>query len=141
MKSKQIKRKSDRIESLIGKSMRVEGDVKFSGGLLVEGKVKGNVSSAGGGTLTLTESSSVEGDVSAARIVLNGSITGDVHATEHVMLKENAVVNGVVYYDLLEMAVGATVNGNLVHKPNQSGRRAHTTPVSGQSSKDSKPAE
>lgn len=129
MREKKHKLKNDRIESLVGKSMKVEGDVSFSGGLLIEGKVKGSVSAIGGeGTITLASSGSVVGDITAARIVINGPVTGDIHATEHIALNEGAVINGVVYYNLLEMSAGAAVNGNLEHKPTGKNRRGASTP-------------
>ena len=48
-------------------------------------------------------------------VVLNGVVIGDVHGGEHVELASKARVAGNVYYNLIEMAVGAEVNGKLVH--------------------------
>ena len=65
--------------------------------------------------LTLSESGIVEGEVRVPNIVLNGTVIGDVHAKQHIELASNARITGNVYYSLLEMAMGAEVNGNLVH--------------------------
>ena len=93
------------------------GDVKFAGGLHVDGTVKGNVVSDDdpSSVLTLSETGTIEGDVRVPNVVLNGTVVGDVHAAQHIELAANARITGNVYYNLIEMAMGAEVNGNLVH--------------------------
>jgi cytoskeletal protein CcmA (bactofilin family) len=106
------------IDSLIGQNTEIRGDVIFSGGLHVDGKVKGNVISAEGddSVLTLSERGTIEGEVKVPNVVVNGTVIGDVHALSHVELAAQARVHGNVYYTLIEMAMGAEVNGNLVHR-------------------------
>lgn len=106
------------IDSLIGQNTEIRGDVIFSGGLHVDGKVKGNVISADGddSVLTLSERGTIEGEVKVPNVVVNGTVIGDVHALSHVELAAQARVHGNVYYTLIEMAMGAEVNGNLVHR-------------------------
>ena len=93
------------------------GDVRFSGGLHVDGTVKGNVvaDEDASSVLTLSESGTIEGEVRVPNVVLNGTVIGDVHARQHIELASNARITGNVYYSLIEMAMGAEVNGNLVH--------------------------
>ncbi len=111
-------KQSAKIDSLIGQNTEIRGDVVFSGGLHVDGKITGNVvcEEGSGSVLTLSERGVIEGEVRVARVVLNGTIIGDVHALEHIELAAHARVNGNVYYSLIEMAMGAEVNGNLVHR-------------------------
>src|SRR5574341_1662531 len=73
-----------RIDSLIGATTRIEGNVFFSGGLRVDGAVHGNVASLPDqpGTLVISEHARIDGEVSASHIVVNGSINGPVHAAE-----------------------------------------------------------
>ncbi len=106
------------IDSLIGQNTEIRGDVVFSGGLHVDGKVKGSVISANGGDslLTLSERGTIEGEVNVPNVVVNGTVIGDVHASGHVELAAQARIHGNVYYSLIEMAMGAEVNGNLVHQ-------------------------
>jgi len=111
------------IDSLIGQNTEIRGDLIFSGGLHVDGKVKGNVIAADGGedsVLTLSERGSIEGEVKVPNVVVNGTVIGDVHALSHVELAAHARVHGNVYYTLIEMAMGAEVNGNLVHQADKS---------------------
>lgn len=109
--------RSAKIDSLIGQQTELLGDIRFSGGLHVDGTVKGNVLSedASESVLTLSEHGTIRGEVRVPRVVLNGVVIGDVHATEHLELTANARVTGNVYYRFIEMSMGAEVNGNLVH--------------------------
>ena len=110
-------KKTTRMDTLVGPQSEVVGDVKFSGGLHVEGTIKGNVIAENDGRslVQLTESGTIEGEIKAPFVVLNGVVIGDVHGGEHVELASKARVAGNVYYNLIEMAVGAEVNGKLVH--------------------------
>lgn len=111
------KRKTSRIDTLVGQHTVVHGDVKFHGGLHIEGVVKGNVvaDNDGSSMLQLSEHGMIEGEVNVPYIVLNGEVRGDVRSGVHVELLSKARVIGNVYYNLIEMAIGAEVNGNLVH--------------------------
>ena len=109
--------KSTKIDSLIGQQTELFGDVRFRGGLHVDGTVKGNVLAEGDSqsVLTLSEHGTIEGEVRVPNVVLNGVVIGDVHARGQIELAANARITGNVYYSLIEMAMGAEVNGNLVH--------------------------
>lgn len=117
-KSKQnFRRRNAQIDTLIGSGTVLRGDVHFKDGLHIDGVVKGNVVAEGEGSmLTMSEGSRIEGEVRVHNIVLNGEVKGDVHALEHIELAPQARVTGNVYYTLIEMAMGAEVNGKLVHQ-------------------------
>ncbi len=114
------KRKTSRIDTLIGQHSEVLGDIKFSGGLHIDGTIRGSVyaESDGKSMLSLSEQGTIEGEVNVPYVVINGVVIGDVHGGEHVELSSKARVTGNVYYNLIEMAIGAEVNGKLVHTPN-----------------------
>ena len=111
------KRKTSRIDTLVGQHTVVQGDVRFTGGLHVEGVIKGNVYAEDDGMsmLQLSEHGRIEGEVNVPYVVLNGEVRGDVHSGSHIELLSKARVTGNVYYNLIEMAIGAEVNGKLVH--------------------------
>lgn len=79
--------------------------------------MRGNVIAEGEGrsVLILSEHGHIEGEVRVPQVVLNGTVVGDVHASERVELASKARVTGDVHYNLIEMAIGAEVNGSLVH--------------------------
>lgn len=106
------------VDTLIGKQTEVAGDVHFSGGLHVDGKIRGKViaQSDKAASLSVAESGCIEGDVRVPHIVLNGAVIGDVHASEKITLAAKARVTGNVYYRIIEMEGGALVNGQLVHE-------------------------
>ncbi|MBE0510553.1 MAG: polymer-forming cytoskeletal protein [Chromatiales bacterium] len=110
--------KITKIDTLIGHNSEITGDVSFSGGLHVDGVVKGNIYADpdSGSVLSVSERGLIEGEVRVPNIMLNGTVRGDVHAAEHIELAEKAKVIGNVYYTLIEMMRGAEVNGSLVHQ-------------------------
>ena len=111
-------RRHTTISTLVGADTRVHGDVEFTGGCLVDGYVKGNVKATKDekSTLNISERGCVEGSVMVPHVLLNGTVKGDVRATERVELGPKARVIGNVQYKLIEMAIGAEVNGKLIHE-------------------------
>jgi len=107
-------RYSDRIDTLIGKSAGIQGDVEFAGGLHVDGRVAGSVRAAGEGSLSVSEFGIIEGSVAAPSVVLNGRVNGDIVGSERVVLGSKARVRGNVHYGVIEMALGAEISGKLV---------------------------
>jgi len=109
---------SSKIETLIGQSIEVDGDLNFHGGLHLDGKVKGNVTSENGSNsvLVVSEQGQISGDVSVPYAVINGTIKGNVYASEKLELSHKANITGNVHYNVLEMASGAAVNGNMLHE-------------------------
>jgi len=106
------------IESLIGSSTSIQGDVHFKGGLRIDGHVKGNVVAEAGqaSVLVISESAKVEGEVRVAHLVVNGEIVGNVHSSELLELQPKARITGDVNYKALEMHSGALVSGKLTHE-------------------------
>lgn len=105
------------VDTLIGAHVTIHGDVQFSGGLYVEGRIVGRVTAVDGGpaVLMLAEQGSIEGEVHAPVVMVNGRLDGDVHAAERVELASNARVLGNVHYRVVEMNAGAQLTGRLVH--------------------------
>ena len=109
--------KSAKIETLIGNSIEINGDIKFSGGLHLDGTIVGNVSAENNehSVLVVSERGCIEGDVTVSFAVINGTVKGNVYATEKLELSGKARIVGDVHYNLLEMASGAEVNGKMLH--------------------------
>ena len=107
------------IDTLVGSNSKVNGDLHFAGGCHVDGVVKGSVTAdiESNSALTVSEDGSIEGGVTVPHVILNGIVRGDVVASQRVELGPTARVIGNVYYNLIEMAIGAEINGKLVHQP------------------------
>ena len=105
-----------RIDTLIGRSARVQGDIEFAGGLHIDGCVTGNVRVVAGGTasLSVSEHGVIDGSVEAPLVVLNGTVNGDIVARDRVVLGAKARVRGNVSYGVIEMALGAEITGRLI---------------------------
>jgi cytoskeletal protein CcmA (bactofilin family) len=110
-------RRAPAISTLVGTATRVNGDLEFKGGCLIDGHVLGNVRSVEDdeAMLSISERGSVEGTIEVANVLLNGTVKGDVKARHRVELGARAKVHGNVEYGLIEMAIGAAVNGKLLH--------------------------
>jgi len=110
--------KASKIETLIGQSIEVDGDLSFHGGLHLDGKINGNVSAENGSksVLVVSEQGQINGDVSVPCAVINGAIKGNVYASEKLELSQKACITGNVHYNVLEMASGAAVNGTMLHR-------------------------
>jgi len=106
-----------KVDSIIGQQTRINGDLYFTGGLHIDGRVTGNVVAEEGSesVLTVSEHGIIEGNVNVTNVILNGTVTGDVRSNGRIELAARARVTGDVYYQLIEMAMGAEVNGSLLH--------------------------
>jgi len=114
---------TDSIDTLVGQKTVFKGDLEFSGGLRIDGTVKGNVLASGDGnsTLVLSELGEIEGNVTVPHVILNGQVKGNIKSTGRVELQAKAQIHGDVHYRAVEMELGATINGNLVCDAGQSG--------------------
>jgi len=82
------------------------------------------VAEAGSGAVVrVSDKGRVEGQISAPNIIINGKVIGDVHASEYIELAKKAQVTGDVYYQMMEMVMGAEVNGKLHHQAKGDGRK------------------
>ena len=103
------------IDSLIGLSTSIDGNLYFKGGLRIDGQIKGNViaEEGHGSMLIISEHAVICGEVRAAHIVVDGTISGPLFSSELLELLPKARVNGDVHYKALEMSGGALVTGRL----------------------------
>ena len=123
----------NRIDSLIGSGTIVEGNIEFTGGLRVDGRVRGNVTATDGqpSTLVLSEKAQIEGEIRVSHAVINGTVIGPVHGGEYVELQPKANVTGDVHYKTLEIQLGAVVEGRLVHQDSDSAHKVVSLKGSG----------
>lgn len=104
-------------DTLVSNKTQIQGDLQFSGGLHIDGLIRGTIRAEEGSEaiVRISDIGEIDGDVIAPHIIVNGTVHGDVYASKHIELASNASIKGNVYYHLIEMAMGAEVNGNLVH--------------------------
>jgi cytoskeletal protein CcmA (bactofilin family) len=131
---KRNKEKKAQIDTLIGAQTRINGDVEFAGGLHLDGYINGSVKGqlSADTFLSVSESGCIEGSVIAPSVILNGIVKGDIEAGDRVELGAKARVLGNVHYTIIETAVGAQINGKLVHRANSGPGKANSGPSSGE---------
>ena len=106
-----------RIDTLIGRGTTLRGELEFSGGLHVDGVQQGDVQGREGAapaTLWVGESGEIRGNVEVAIAVINGEVVGNVRATQRLVLGAKARVKGDVTYGVIEMTLGARIDGRLM---------------------------
>ncbi len=127
--SKRKNNPQNSIDSLIGVGTRIEGNLIFSGGLRVDGNIRGDIRTEPGqlSTLVISEQARVEGEISVVHAVINGTVLGPIFADESLELLPNARVTGDVAYQQIEIQQGAIVQGRLIHRPSSGTDKAQLT--------------
>jgi len=107
----------NRISTIIGQGTKIYGDIDFTGGLHVDGHIVGNIAALKDdkASITISEHGFVEGEIHIPNIIVNGKVEGNIYSSNHLELVKKARIHGNVYYNVIEIAVGAEVNGNLEH--------------------------
>lgn len=114
---KKVNKIDSRIDTLVGIDTIITGDIVFSGGLRVDGTIRGNVQEKEGSesTIILSENGRIEGAINTTKIVLNGTVIGPVKASQFIELQTKARITGDLHYKSLEMHMGSVIDGKLVH--------------------------
>ena len=109
------KRKFVAITTLIDKDIVISGDTTYKGGIRIDGKIKGNLKVHGdeGSLLIMGYGSTITGDVEVEKAIINGEINGNVKCNDYLELNTNAIVNGSIEYDIIEVQEGAKITGDL----------------------------
>ena len=109
------KRKFVAITTLIDKDIVISGDTIYTGGIRIDGKIKGNLKVHGdeGSLLIMGYGSTITGDVEVEKAIINGEINGNVKCKDYLELNTNAIVNGSIEYDIIEVQEGAKITGDL----------------------------
>jgi len=105
-------------DTLVSGKAEIVGDLHFSGGLHIDGKVFGNIvaDDDSKAVVRISEKGVVVGEISAPHVIVNGQVSGDIHSCEHIELASRAAVNGNIFYNMIEMVMGSQVSGNLMHR-------------------------
>ncbi len=134
MFSSKDKTAASHYDTLVSPKTEIVGDVKFKGGLQVEGIIKGNlIAEAGSGAVVrISDTGRVEGQINAPNVVVNGTVVGDIYAGEYIELAKKARIQGDVYYHMMEMVLGAEVNGKLIHQGKDELKKANKSMLDAQ---------
>ena len=111
--------KMTQLSSLIAEGVEITGDVIFSGGMRIDGRVNGNVigrslDGKAPALLVLSDKGRIEGSVRCGDAVINGTVVGDLEVEHLLELQSEARVSGTIRYRQLQLDVGAAVQGQLI---------------------------
>ena len=109
------KRKFVAITTLIDKDILISGDTTYTGGIRIDGKINGNLKVHGDedSLLIMGHGSKITGDVEVEKAIINGEINGNIKCRDYLELNTNAIVNGSIEYDIIEVHEGSKITGNL----------------------------
>ena len=115
---------SGHYDTLISNKSEFVGNLHFSGGLHIDGRIKGNIvaDDKSGAVVRISETGVVEGEIRVPNVIINGCVKGNVFSSQHIELAKKADVQGDVHYTIMEMVMGAQVNGSLVHQADAKGK-------------------
>ena len=114
------KRKFVAITTLIDKDIVISGDTTYTGGIRLDGKINGNLKVHGeeDSLLIMGHGSKITGDVEVEKAIINGEINGNIKCHDYLELNTNAIVNGSIEYDIIEVHEGSKITGNLKFSKN-----------------------
>ncbi len=118
--------------TIIGENCVIEGDITFDKTIEINGRIKGSVNIAENCTnakLIVRKSGVVEGDVNGSDVVIEGEVIGNVASKVKITVEASAFISGNLYYDLLDMKGGATVNGNLIRNQGKEPQKLENKPA------------
>jgi cytoskeletal protein CcmA (bactofilin family) len=133
MKEKTQRANLLKIETLLGKNTVINGDLHFGDGLQLDGIIRGNVTAddSSNAVFVIGENGRVEGEIRVANVVVRGQVVGPIYANKTVELTSTSAVLGDIFYNQIEIAMGAKISGKMVcmiEKP-ISGELIHDTSV------------
>ena len=125
-----IRSKADKKVTLIAADTNIDGNVRFSGELYMNGAVRGDIESGNEsqGTLVIGDEGSVTGEIRVASAAIGGSVEGDIHVGVRLELFKSARICGDVHYKLIEVQNGAIIDGRMVPQEHAAAN-VHTLPV------------
>ena len=105
-----------RTDTLIGAGLRFEGNLTFTGVLLIQGDTLGDVSCApdSDGTVVVGKTGNVTGAIKAPHIVVGGRVQGPVHSSESIEIQPGACVAGNTFYRAIDIHAGGVIEGLLI---------------------------
>jgi len=104
----------DDITSILGQRDRTRGDLHVTGGVRVDGVVRGNIEPVSvESAVIVSRTGSVQGNIRVQRARVAGRVKGDLVVDGHLDLLASAVVEGNVSYGSMTIEAGADVNGQL----------------------------
>ena len=100
---------SKNVHTMIGPDATINGPIRLKQGLIVYGKIYGNVITKG--PVRVAKNGLVQGNIEGLSVIVGGTVIGDVKSDGQVTLRENCVLKGDISYRKLHIEDGAQFEG------------------------------
>lgn len=107
-----LNRQSGREVVNIGKSVIIKGELSGSEDLTIEGKVEGEIELRDH-ILTIGPNGKIKAQVFAKSVIVMGSVTGNITASEKINIRENGSVDGDIHAPTIAISEGAQFRGSI----------------------------
>ncbi|MBI5590281.1 MAG: polymer-forming cytoskeletal protein [Deltaproteobacteria bacterium] len=107
----------DKLESFVGSNARIKGEMTVEGTLRLDGTIEGGLNAD---CVILSEKAMVKGDITAQKIVIAGTVEGNLRANELVEIQSKGKVLGGVFTPRLAVIEGGEINGKIEMKMEES---------------------
>lgn len=124
-------------KNILSADVEIKGSIKFLNDLIVDGKVEGEITSAG--TLTVGENAEIRGEIKTKSATVLGKVHGNITVEERCELKARAVLQGDLKAARLVIEEGATFVGKSEVTPNKGALRPAEQPRVGEAPKPAAP--
>ena len=103
-------------ESILGKSIRIDGNLLIKQSVRIDGSLYGNIFQEDGdeATVAVAESAKIVGDIRAKHVIIAGMVKGNILSSGKIELISSAQVEGDISYREIGIEVGAKVSGKLL---------------------------
>ena len=98
-------------ETVIGPSVKIEGDLKGVGNVLIEGTLNGNLSTDK--DVTIGDKAKVKATIQASNATVAGNMNGSLQINGHLTIKSTATITGDISTKTIAVESGARINGML----------------------------
>jgi len=106
-------------ETIVGTSVKLKGNLRSDGDITIDGSVNGEVKTKG--VVTIGPNAQVIANVKAKKVVVSGTVQGNIEAIERLTLTETGRVYGDIVANVLSISAGAIFTGksNMMEKIKQ----------------------
>ncbi len=114
-------------ETVVGPSVKIQGDLNSEGNIKIEGQVTGKVKTSQG--VFINEGAKIIADVMAGNAVIGGEVQGNLKISGHLILQSTARINGDINCQILRVEDGAQFTGKCVMGSNGNGKKSPSVEI------------
>ena len=107
---------SEKFDTIVGRTTTIQGNMVLLDSIRIDGRVLGNIESAPDCKIAVAigPTGEVTGDVKAHRVMVAGTVFGNIHAADRVELQKDSSVQGDISYGSIAVEHGAKLSGLVI---------------------------